>query len=36
MNVVFETLTDYGSRFAITQRYIPDIVNDRRFPCAPD
>src|SRR5882672_1789165 len=25
-NVVFETLTDYGSRFAITQRYIPDIV----------
>src|SRR5258708_11832203 len=26
MNVVFETLTDYGRRFAITQRYIPDIV----------
>ncbi len=26
MNVVFETLTDYGSRFAIAQRYIPDIV----------
>lgn len=26
MNVVFETLTDYGSRFAIVQRYIPDIV----------
>ena len=25
-NVVFETLTEYGSRFAITQRYIPDIV----------
>jgi len=25
-NVVFETLTDYGSRFAIVQRYIPDIV----------
>src|SRR6267142_3444782 len=26
MNVVFETLTDYGRRFAIAQRYIPDIV----------
>src|ERR1700761_3346911 len=26
MNVVFETLTDYGNRYAITQRYIPDIV----------
>ncbi|MGH8138676.1 MAG: glutathione synthase [Steroidobacteraceae bacterium] len=26
MNVVFETLTDYGNRFAIAQRYIPDIV----------
>ena len=26
MNVVFETLTDYGARFAIAQRYIPDIV----------
>jgi glutathione synthase len=25
-NVVFETLTDYGRRFAIVQRYIPDIV----------
>ncbi len=25
-NVIFETLTDYGSRFAIVQRYIPDIV----------
>ncbi len=25
-NVVFETLTDYGARFAIVQRYIPDIV----------
>jgi len=25
-NVVFETLTDYGNRYAITQRYIPDIV----------
>jgi glutathione synthase len=26
-NVVFETLTDYGQRFAIVQRYIPDIVD---------
>jgi glutathione synthase len=26
MNVVFETLTEYGGRFAIAQRYIPDIV----------
>jgi glutathione synthase len=25
-NVVFETLTEYGERFAIVQRYIPDIV----------
>lgn len=25
-NVIFETLSDYGSRFAIVQRYIPDIV----------
>ncbi len=25
-NVIFETLTDYGHRFAIVQRYIPDIV----------
>jgi len=25
-NVVFETLTDYGNHYAITQRYIPDIV----------
>ena len=25
-NVVFETLTDYGSRFAIVQRYLPEIV----------
>jgi glutathione synthase len=24
--VVFETLTEYGERFAIAQRYIPDIV----------
>jgi glutathione synthase len=26
MNVIFETLTDYGRNFAIVQRYIPDIV----------
>lgn len=26
-NVVFETLTDYGTRFAIVQKYIPDIVS---------
>jgi glutathione synthase len=25
-NVVFETLTGYGSRFAIVQRYLPEIV----------
>ena len=25
-NVIFETLTQHGSRFAIVQRYIPDIV----------
>jgi len=25
-NVVFETLTDYGSRYAIIQRYLPEIV----------
>jgi glutathione synthase len=25
-NVVFETLTDYGKRFAIVQRYLPEIV----------
>ncbi len=25
-NVVFETLSDYGRRFAIVQRYIPDIA----------
>jgi glutathione synthase len=24
--VVFETLTDYGARFALVQRYLPDIV----------
>jgi glutathione synthase len=26
MNVTFETLTDYGQRFAIVQRYVPEIV----------
>ena len=26
MPVVFETLTDYGQRFAIAQRYLPEIV----------
>jgi glutathione synthase len=25
-NVVFETMTEYGSRYAIVQKYIPDIV----------
>lgn len=25
-NVVFETMTEYGTRFAIVQKYIPDIV----------
>jgi glutathione synthase len=25
-NVVFETLTDYGTRYAIVQRYVPQIV----------
>ena len=25
-NVVFETLTDFGSRYAIVQRYLPEIV----------
>ena len=29
-NVVFETLTDYGQRFAIAQRYMPEIVDDGR------
>jgi glutathione synthase len=27
MRVVFETLTDYGSRFAIVQRYLPEIAS---------
>jgi len=26
LNVVFETLTDYGSRYAIAQKYLPEIV----------
>jgi glutathione synthase len=26
MNVIFETLTNYGQQYAIVQRYIPDIV----------
>jgi len=26
MNVIFETLTDYGRQFAIIQRYLPEIV----------
>jgi glutathione synthase len=26
-NVVFETMTEYGSRYAIVQRYLPDIVS---------
>jgi glutathione synthase len=26
MRVVFETLTDYGSRFAMVQRYLPEIA----------
>jgi glutathione synthase len=30
LNVVFETLTEYGSRFAIVQRYIPEIVETGR------
>ncbi len=27
-NVVFETLTDYGQRYAIVQRYLPEIVTE--------
>jgi glutathione synthase len=31
-NVVFETLTEYGTRFAMAQRYIPEItVGDKRI-----
>jgi glutathione synthase len=30
-NVIFETLTDYGSRFTLAQRYIPEITQgDKR------
>ncbi len=25
--MIFETLTDYGTRFAIVQRYMPEIVD---------
>ncbi len=28
MGVVFETLTDYGQRFAIAQRYLPEIATE--------
>jgi glutathione synthase len=32
VNVIIETLTDYGSRFTLAQRYIPEIVNgDKRI-----
>jgi glutathione synthase len=34
-NVVFETLTDYGTRYAIVQRYLPEIVTGRRLPRDP-
>jgi len=27
-NVVFETLTEYGTRYAIVQRYLPEIVTE--------
>ncbi|MET0281324.1 MAG: glutathione synthase, partial [Steroidobacteraceae bacterium] len=27
LRVVFETLTDYGSRYAIVQKYLPEIVS---------
>ncbi|WP_428100036.1 glutathione synthase [Candidatus Rariloculus sp.] len=31
-NVIIETLTDYGTRFIIGQRYVPEIVNgDKRI-----
>ena len=31
-NVVIETLTDYGSRYALCQRYVPEIVDgDKRI-----
>ena len=31
-NVVFETLTDYGTRYAIVQRYLPGDRDGRRLP----
>ncbi len=34
--VVFETLTDYGSRFAIVQRYLPEIADIGRRARAAD
>ena len=31
-NVIFETLTDYGSQYAMAQRYIPEITRgDKRI-----
>jgi glutathione synthase len=31
-NVILETITDYGARFTIAQRYIPEIVSgDKRI-----
>ena len=30
-SVVFETLTDYGQRYAIVQRYLPEIVTIGRY-----
>ena len=34
-NVVFETLTDYGRRYAIVQRYLPGDRDGRRLPGDP-
>ncbi len=34
-NVVFETLTGYGTRYAIVQRYLPEIVDRGRQPHHP-
>ena len=32
VNVIFETLTDYGTRFTLAQRYVPEIVaGDKRI-----
>ena len=30
-NVIFETMTEYGTRFAIVQKYLPEIVDERRL-----